>query len=57
MIAYVQTDAHGEVVLDGFITFVHVDSSGRPLKHGVNVSPTTPEEIELHEKALKLRKS
>jgi acyl-CoA hydrolase len=57
MIAYIHMIAHGEVVLEGFITFVHVDSSGRPLKHGVQVTPTTPEEIELHKKAMKLRQS
>ncbi len=33
-----------EFVLDGFITFVHVDHEGRSQPHGITVDATSPEE-------------
>ena len=41
--------------LDGFISFVHVDLKGKSLPHGIEINPTTPEDIALQEKAKNLR--
>ena len=43
-----------EFVVDGFLTFVHVDLKGRPMPHGIIMEATTPEEIELQERAKQL---
>jgi hypothetical protein len=44
-----------EFYLDGFISFVHVDLKGKSLPHGIEINPTTPEDIALQEKAKNLR--
>lgn len=43
-----QTD---EFVVDGFLTFIHVDENGKATPHGLTIEPISVEEIELHEKA------
>jgi len=45
-----------EAVINGFITFVHVNSEGKPEPHGLNLELTSPEELELNRQALALRK-
>lgn len=40
-----------DVVVDGFITFIHVDAEGRPLPHGITIIAETPEEEEIQAKA------
>lgn len=40
-----------ELIVDGFMTFVHVDLNGASLPHGVEVVPDNAEEAELAEKA------
>lgn len=44
-----------EVFVDGFITFVSVDSAGKKMPHDLNLSFDTPELIELNEQAKTLR--
>jgi hypothetical protein len=44
-----------ETYLDGFISFVHVDLKGKPLPHGIEINPTTSEDIALQEKARNLK--
>ncbi len=56
MIANIQMQVHAEEVLNGFITFVHVDKEGNPLQHGITVTASSPEEVALQEHALQLRK-
>jgi acyl-CoA hydrolase len=51
LIAYVRVKVGGQVVVEGFITFVHVDLDGKPLPHGVVLTPAAPEDIELQERA------
>lgn len=46
----VQSDTE-DFVVDGFMTFIHVDSDGRPTPHGIVVEPKDPEEIALQERA------
>ena len=54
LISCIQVIASGQKVVEGFITFVHVDLSGRPLPHGLIIVPTSPEDIALMEEAKKL---
>ncbi len=43
-------------ILEGFLTFVHVDSNNKPKPHGVTMSPATDEEKQLYEEAKQLAK-
>ncbi len=56
LIAHIQMTTNEREILQGFITFVHVDLEGRPLAHGIKIEPDTPREIELFGQAEKLRK-
>ncbi len=40
-----------ELLVEGFITFVHVDLDGRSLPHGITIEAITPEDIVLQERA------
>lgn len=44
-----------ELLLDGFISFIHVDRQGKPVPHGVVVEVEDPEDIALQEQARNLR--
>ena len=57
LISYVRVvdNSSAEFYLDGFISFVHVDSQGKSLPHGIKINLTTTEDIALHEKAKNLR--
>ena len=54
LVAYIQMLASGQKVVEGFITFVHVDSEAKPIPHGLTIVPTLPEDIALQEQARKL---
>jgi len=45
--AYVRMESKGEPVMDGFITFVHVDREGRARPHGIVISPTAEVDLAL----------
>lgn len=51
LISYVETKVGSDVVVKGFITFIHVDKEGHPVPHGIVLDATTPEEIILAEAA------
>ena len=57
LISYVRVvdNSTDEFYLDGFISFVHVDLKGKSLPHGIEIKPTTSEDIALQEKAKNLR--
>jgi acyl-CoA hydrolase len=57
LVVHVQSVLEKEVVLEGFITFVHVDEKGKPLPHHLKVEATTKEEEALQAEAQKLRRS
>jgi acyl-CoA hydrolase len=38
-------------IVEGFITFIHVDQEGKPLPHGITVEPGSEEEARLQEQA------
>lgn len=54
MIAFIETKVKEEVVISGFITFIHVDAEGHPLPHGLTIEAVTDEEKALQEKAKNL---
>ena len=54
LVSYIQVVASGQKVVEGFITFVHVDLEGHPIPHGLTIVTTSPEDIALMEKAKKL---
>ena len=37
LVAYVKVSEGNEFLVDGFLTFVHVDEKGRPTPHGVRI--------------------
>jgi acyl-CoA hydrolase len=43
-----------QMAVRGFITFIHVDLTGKPQPHGLVLVPTTDEEKALYEEASKL---
>ena len=40
-----------QLLVEGFLTFVHVGRDGRPLPHGIVIEATTQEEKDLQERA------
>jgi len=51
VISYVCAEVKGEQAVDGFITFVYVDESGKSRPHGIVIEAHSPEEIALQERA------
>ena len=58
LVAYVRAvkSKNEELIVDGFLTFVHVDSQGRPMPHGITIEATTEEDIDLQKRANLLSK-
>jgi acyl-CoA hydrolase len=54
LIAFIETKVSGEVVIKGFITFIHADAQGHSLPHGLTIEAVTDEEMALQEKARNL---
>lgn len=52
-VVYVKISLHpsGEFVVDGFLTFINVDSQGRPASHGLQIEAVTEEDRELQARA------
>jgi len=48
--AYVRMLTKEETVMDGFITFVHVDREGRAVPHGILIAAVTDGDIALQER-------
>ncbi len=46
-----------EVMVEGFVTFISVDSDGNKQPHNITFTPKTEEEIEIYQKAVELRKA
>jgi acyl-CoA hydrolase len=55
MTAFVQVVMNKNPLLRGFITFIHVDLEGKPIPHGITITPISPEDVALQEEAKKLR--
>jgi acyl-CoA hydrolase len=59
LIAYVEvTKSNSEEIklVNGFLTFVHVDENTKPLPHGIEINPVTWEDMQLQEQAKLLSK-
>ena len=56
LIAYVKVlgNRDEDFLLDGFISFIHVDRHGKPFPHGVVVEAVDPDDLALQEQAKKL---
>lgn len=54
MVSHIQLNVRGQVLLEGFITFVNVGEDGRPQPHGVTLEPANAEEERLQRQALAL---
>jgi acyl-CoA hydrolase len=54
MVVYIEVHNRGELVIRGFISFVHVDKDGKSLPHGLVFEPRTEEEKALNEEAKNL---
>jgi acyl-CoA hydrolase len=52
----VRVFAQGQQMVQGFLTFVHVDAEGKPSPHDLVISPVTPEDLALQETARQLKK-
>jgi acyl-CoA hydrolase len=48
--AYVRMQSKGEQVMDGFITFVHLDREGKAQPHGIVITPAADKDIDLKER-------
>ncbi len=55
LIAFISMHVKETRIVEGFITFIHVDEAGTPVPHGIVVEPSTPEEQELCERAKRLQ--
>lgn len=57
LVSYVKVvdNRSDEFLLDGFISFVHVDRQGRPVPHGIVIETADPEDRALQERARNLR--
>jgi acyl-CoA hydrolase len=57
MISYVEVckQNNNEPIVDGFITFIHVDENTRPKSHGIEIEPVTESDRQLYEKAAMLK--
>jgi acyl-CoA hydrolase len=52
MVAFVEMCARDELVVSGFITFIHVDENSKPQPHGIVIEPVTDEDKELQKSAI-----
>jgi len=57
VIAYIQMKGRevDDLIVQGYITFVHVDQEGKPLPHGIVMKAETAEEVQLQEQARALQ--
>jgi len=57
MVAYIKMKGKTDLdkIVEGYITFIHVDMDGKPIPHGIVLNPETEEERLLMESAQNLR--
>jgi acyl-CoA hydrolase len=55
--AYIHVENNRDVkpLVDGFVTFIHVDENTRPCPHNIQIEPATVEDKALYETAKNLR--
>jgi acyl-CoA hydrolase len=59
LVSYIKVvdNSNDDFLVDGFITFVHVDKNAERIAHGIIISPTEPDDLALQEKAKYLQRS
>jgi acyl-CoA hydrolase len=55
LIAYVAMHVQERLIVEGFITFIHVDEEGNARPHGITIEPQTDEERLLNTRARALK--
>jgi acyl-CoA hydrolase len=55
IVAYIAMKSKEQVIVKGFITFVNADQEGRPLAHGITITPETQEDVDLQMQARSLK--
>ena len=57
LVSYVKVvdNSNDDFLVDGFITFIHVDKHARRIPHRITVEATEPEDLALQEKAKSLQ--
>jgi acyl-CoA hydrolase len=55
LVAYIQLFAKSELVVKGFITFVHVDENGKSIPHNIDLIASNPEDLKLQNQAALLK--
>jgi acyl-CoA hydrolase len=57
LVSYVKVleNSDEDFLLDGFISFIHVDLKGKPVPHGIVIEATDPEDKALQDKARDLK--
>ncbi|HNX67645.1 MAG TPA: hotdog domain-containing protein [Bacteroidales bacterium] len=58
LVSYIKVTRKGieKPLVDGFVTFIHVDDENKPMAHNIEIHPVTQEDIELYEMAKNLKK-
>jgi len=56
LVSYIKMDTGGQMVVEGFITFIYVDADGKVRPHNITIVPETGEERDLHQRAADLFK-
>jgi acyl-CoA hydrolase len=51
LVAYICVVNREKKVVEGFITFIHVDENGSPVPHQIEIIPVSAEDIELNKQA------
>jgi acyl-CoA hydrolase len=54
LVAFIDVRAKEELVVRGFITFIHVDDDSKPIPHGITIIPVTEEDRRIQEEAIAL---
>jgi acyl-CoA hydrolase len=52
LVAFIEMFAKDELVVKGFITFIHVDGDSNPLNHGITINAVTDADKELQKAAI-----
>jgi len=52
---HVEKNSADKSLVDGFVTFIHVDTETRPSRHFLEINPITEEDKYLYETAKDLR--
>ena len=57
LVSYIKVvdNSNDDFLVDGFITFIHVDKNARRIPHGVVIEATDPEDVALQDKAKELQ--